>query len=63
MFEKIQRLAYDKWEKAGYPEGDGVDFWLEAENEVNAEAEVNSAPPKTSEKKSRRVAAKVTPKK
>lgn len=63
MFEKIQRLAYSKWEKAGYPEGDGVDFWLEAENEVNAEAEVSSAPPKTSEKKSRRVAAKVTPKK
>ncbi len=30
----IRELAYQKWEKAGRPEGDGVNFWLEAETEV-----------------------------
>jgi len=35
--EAIRALAHSKWEAAGYPEGDGFDFWLEAEREVNAE--------------------------
>lgn len=30
----IEELAYQKWEKAGRPEGDGVNFWLEAEKEI-----------------------------
>jgi len=30
----IRETAYLKWEKAGRPPGDGVNFWLEAETEV-----------------------------
>ena len=30
-------LAHRKWEEAGRPAGDGVEFWLEAEREVIAE--------------------------
>ena len=30
-------LAHRKWEVAGRPAGDGVEFWLEAEREVIAE--------------------------
>lgn len=32
----IRELAYSKWEAAGFPAGDGFDFWLEAEREVKA---------------------------
>lgn len=32
--ETIRTLAYLKWEAAGYPPGDGVEFWLTAEREV-----------------------------
>ena len=32
----IRALAHSKWEAAGCPAGDGVDFWLEAEREVSA---------------------------
>ena len=35
--EAIRALAHSKWEFAGCPVGDGFDFWLEAEREVNAE--------------------------
>lgn len=34
--EAIRELAYLKWEEAGYPSGDGHDFWLDAEREVIA---------------------------
>jgi len=27
--------AYYKWQKAGYPTGDGFNHWLEAENEID----------------------------
>jgi hypothetical protein len=30
----VRLLAYQKWEAAGRPESDGVDFWLDAEFEV-----------------------------
>ncbi|HEY8506417.1 MAG TPA: DUF2934 domain-containing protein [Gemmataceae bacterium] len=33
--EQIRRLAYQKWEAAGRPAGDGVSFWLEAEKELS----------------------------
>lgn len=36
--EKVRELAYYKWEQAGYPSGDGVDFWLQAETQAQAEA-------------------------
>ena len=35
--EAIRELAHRKWEAAGCPAGNELDFWLEAEREVNAE--------------------------
>ncbi len=35
--EVVRALAYRKWEAAACPSGDGIQFWLEAEQEVNAE--------------------------
>ena len=37
--QAIRELAYSKWEEAGYPAGDGVNFWLEAETELKADGE------------------------
>lgn len=33
--EEISKLAYEKWEAAGYPASDGIEFWLEAEAELS----------------------------
>jgi DUF2934 family protein len=30
----IRLCAYRKWESAGKPTGDGIQFWLEAEQEL-----------------------------
>lgn len=35
--DEIRLLAHRKWEAAGCPAGDGFDFWLDAERELNAE--------------------------
>jgi Protein of unknown function (DUF2934) len=32
--EDIRGSAYRKWESAGKPTGDGIRFWLEAEQEL-----------------------------
>lgn len=32
--EKIQKVAYMKWEAAGQPSGNELHFWLEAEKEI-----------------------------
>ena len=32
--EEIRVCAYRKWESAGKPTGDGIQFWLEAEEEL-----------------------------
>lgn len=32
--QEIRNLAYANWEKAGYPNGDGNDFWSAAEQEL-----------------------------
>lgn len=32
--DAIRVRAYQNWERAGRPEGDGVAFWLEAEAEL-----------------------------
>ena len=32
--DEIRLLAYEKWEAAGKPPGDGSDFWLQAEKEL-----------------------------
>lgn len=37
--EQIRKLAYRKWEEAGHPSGDGVEFWLAAERELAGERE------------------------
>jgi hypothetical protein len=33
----VRERAYLLWEKAGYPQGDGVSFWLRAEQELQSE--------------------------
>ena len=35
--DAIRRLAYQKWEAAGCPAGDGTEFWLDAEHESKVE--------------------------
>lgn len=35
--QQIRDLAYQKWQEAGEPCGDGVDFWLDAETELAAQ--------------------------
>jgi Protein of unknown function (DUF2934) len=32
--EEVRLRAYQKWEAAGRPDGDGVGYWLEAEQEL-----------------------------
>ena len=32
--QQVRELAYELWEAAGYPEGDGSDFWVEAEKQL-----------------------------
>lgn len=32
--QKVRELAYKKWQQAGEPNGDGVNFWLDAEKEL-----------------------------
>jgi hypothetical protein len=32
--ETIRLCAYRIWERAGKPSGDGIEFWLEAEQEL-----------------------------
>jgi hypothetical protein len=39
---EIQLGAYHKWEAAGRPNGDGVRFWLEAEQQLAAEKDDTS---------------------
>lgn len=35
-YEEVCELAYEKWEQAGCPCGDGKEFWLEAESEIKS---------------------------
>lgn len=35
--DQIRETAYLLWEAAGYPESDGVDFWLQAEKSLYGE--------------------------
>lgn len=37
--DAVRERAYLLWEQAGYPSGDGTDFWYAAEQELFAEAE------------------------
>lgn len=55
--QMVRELAYRKWELAGYPCGDGVNFWLEAEEELQKEY----APKRKPRATPTAAAAKVTP--
>ena len=37
--DAVRERAYLLWEKAGYPSSDGVEFWLQAEQELQAESD------------------------
>jgi len=41
--EEIRLCAYRKWESAGKPTGDGIQFWLEAEQELVPKTHATSA--------------------
>jgi hypothetical protein len=45
--EQIRERAYHKWEAAGCPCCDGVEFWLQAEAELAAEADAQCEKRKT----------------
>jgi hypothetical protein len=36
--DKIRQRAYELWEQSGKTDGSEMDFWLQAEREVGAEA-------------------------
>jgi Protein of unknown function (DUF2934) len=38
----IRLYAYRKWESAGMPTGDGIQFWLEAEQELVSKTHATS---------------------
>ncbi len=42
--DEIRQLAYEKWEAAGKPSGDGSDFWLQAEKELLGHNVVGGSP-------------------
>jgi hypothetical protein len=54
--QNVRVLAYYKWEKAGKPEGSDLQFWLEAENELDKQTATENQNPETEPK--RVVAAK-----
>lgn len=54
MEGKIRELAYLKWEAAGCPQTDGVEFWLQAEEELKAFDD------RVCKKSNRKVAAKAS---
>lgn len=35
--DEVRTAAYHRWEAAGRPHGDGVEFWLAAERELRGE--------------------------
>ena len=43
--ELIRDRAYQLWEEAGSPPGDGIDFWLIAENQWESEFQTADASP------------------
>ena len=45
--DEIRQLAFEKWEAAGKPPGDGSDFWLQAEKELLDRNVVGGSPVRT----------------
>jgi hypothetical protein len=60
MEEQIRELAYLKWEAAGYPQSNGVEFWLQAEESLTADSPKTSARPSKSNQPITKVAAKAS---
>lgn len=50
--QEIRELAYQKWEEAGYPQSDGISFWLEAEVYLNEVKTIKRERPKVAAKTS-----------
>lgn len=48
-YEEICKLAYEKWEQAGRPHGDGKEFWVEAETELGSSKKKSKSSSKTTE--------------
>ncbi|MBP1883963.1 DUF2934 domain-containing protein [Sinorhizobium mexicanum] len=44
--ELIRKRAYELWERAGRPEGDGLKHWLEAAEEIQARIDRRGEPEK-----------------
>ncbi len=42
MNDQIAKIAYQKWQKADYPQGKDEDFWLEAEKEVREDEKLGN---------------------
>ena len=42
LAEQIKRRAFELWQEAGCPEGDGSEFWLQAERELTSHPASNS---------------------
>lgn len=40
--QAIREAAYHKWEQAGRPHGDGLEFWLESEQEIQGRPQSDS---------------------
>lgn len=36
--DQVRERAYQLWQEAGSPEGDGVQFWLDAEEQLQEDA-------------------------
>ena len=47
----IRERAYLKWEAAGFPPGDGLDFWLEAERELKTNSPEHDHAPEQHDQK------------
>lgn len=56
--QNVRELAYEKWQDAGTPPGDGVKFWLEAEKELLAQAQNQISTTKKKPQPEERAAAK-----
>lgn len=60
--ELIRKRAYELWERAGRPEGDGLKHWLEATQEFQSTKMTEVTAPAVSVETVKRAKAKKTPK-
>jgi hypothetical protein len=48
-YDAIAKRAYELWEKAGKPEGQETEHWLQAEKEIMQQREFKSAAKRTTQ--------------